>query len=230
VPRCGGQWWSQCGPRIGPIELLQLSLQLQGRTFGAPGLTAPAVSSETDARNRGESGAGRVTRRRRLRFTRGSAVVGRQLRSRPSDDGPTDAAAAALGSPVTGRLRSPPYLPGTEHASSRPAVTFTPGAPVRRLDVTATAPERHALSEPVPPASTVLRIPLRGTRLRRAVDPGASTGPAGLTARARPEARPETRVANLRTQGSQLSRGQRQSRLSSNRCHCQNMSGTCALQ
>jgi len=26
----------------------------------------------------------------------------------------------------------------------------------------------------------VLRIPLRGTRLRRAVDPGASAGPAGL--------------------------------------------------
>jgi hypothetical protein len=48
-----------------------------------------------------------------------------------------------------------------------------------------------ALSGPAPPASTVLRIPLRETRLRRAVDPGASTGPAGLTARARPEARPE---------------------------------------
>jgi len=39
----------------------------------------------------------------------------------------------------------------------------------------------------------VLRIPLRGTRLRRAVDPGASAGPAGLTARARPD----SRAANL---------------------------------
>ena len=48
-----------------------------------------------------------------------------------------------------------------------------------------------------PPASTVLRIPLRGTRLRRAVDPGASAGPAGLTARARPKARPDSRAANL---------------------------------
>jgi hypothetical protein len=28
---------------MGPIELLQLSLQLQGRTFGAPGLTALAM-------------------------------------------------------------------------------------------------------------------------------------------------------------------------------------------
>jgi hypothetical protein len=52
-------------------------------------------------------------------------------------------------------------------------------------------PVRRALSGPAPPASTVPRIPLRETRLRRAVDPGASTGPAGLTARARPEARPE---------------------------------------
>ena len=28
------------------VELLQLSLRLQGRTFGAPGLAAPAVNSE----------------------------------------------------------------------------------------------------------------------------------------------------------------------------------------
>ena len=55
--------------------------------------------------------------------------------------------------------------------------------------------ERRALSGLAPPASTVLRIPLRGTRLRRAVDPGASASPAGLTARARPEARPERRAA-----------------------------------
>jgi len=58
-------------------------------------------------------------------------------------------------------------------------------------------PERRALSGSAPPASTVLRIPLRGTRLRRAVDPGASADPAGLTARARPEARPDRRAANL---------------------------------
>ena len=44
---------------------------------------------------------------------------------------------------------------------------------------------------------TVLRIPLRGTCLRRAVDPGDLCRPAGLTARARPKARPVARVANL---------------------------------
>ena len=45
-----------------------------------------------------------------------------------------------------------------------------------------------------------LRIPLRGTRLRRAVDPGASAAPAGLTARARPQARPNRRATNLRSE------------------------------
>jgi hypothetical protein len=39
--------------------------------------------------------------------------------------------------------------------------------------------------------------PASGTRLRRAVDPGASADPAGLTARARPKARPGRRAANL---------------------------------
>jgi len=40
-------------------RLLQLSLQLQGRTSGAPGLTAPAVNSE-DGReqSRGKNGQG----------------------------------------------------------------------------------------------------------------------------------------------------------------------------
>jgi hypothetical protein len=35
-----------------------------------------------------------------------------------------------------------------------------------------TKPERSALSGLAPPASTVLRIPLREARLRHAVDPG----------------------------------------------------------
>ena len=40
-------------------ELLQLLLRLQGRTFGAPGLTAPAVNSEGGREQlRGKSGQG----------------------------------------------------------------------------------------------------------------------------------------------------------------------------
>jgi len=38
---------------------------------------------------------------------------------------------------------------------------------------------------------------LRGTPLRRAVDPRVSAAPAGLTARAKPKARPEERTAEL---------------------------------
>src|SRR6266568_473945 len=88
-----------------------------------------------------------------------------------------------------------------------PSVTFAPGAQVAGRRVSGTGPERHALSGSAPPASTVLRIPLRGTRLRRAVDPGASTDPAGLTARARPEARPDRRAANLPAQHYKRKRG-----------------------
>jgi len=40
-------------------------------------------------------------------------------------------------------------------------------------------PARRACYGAAPPASTVLRIPLRGTRLRRAVDPGDLCQPSG---------------------------------------------------
>ena len=103
---------------------------------------------------------------------------------------PYGAAAAAHGTPVTGRLRSPPY-PAAAPVSSmaRPSTS-------RR--VRQSPEECHSrragtprIVRPGPPTSTVLRIPLRGTRPRRAVDPGASASPAGLTARARPKARPK---------------------------------------
>ena len=52
------------------------------------------------------------------------------------------------------------------------------------MKITATGPERRALSGSAPPASRA---------------PELSAAPAGLTARARPEARPERRAANLRS-------------------------------
>ena len=111
---------------------------------------------------------------------------------------PTGAAAVAHGCPATGR-RPVPAVTAADAAPREQdqAVMLASGASVARAKVQSPVLERRALSGPVPPASTVLRIPLRGTRLRRAVDPGASTGPAGLTARARPEARPGARAANL---------------------------------
>jgi len=84
---------------------------------------------------------------------------------------------------VTGRLRSPPY-PAATPPAPRPSRHFTPGAPgtVKMSQ----RPGRNAAHCP--------GWPLQGQR--RAVDPGGAS-PAGLTARARPEARPETRAANL---------------------------------
>jgi hypothetical protein len=61
-----------------------------------------------------------------------------------------------------------------------------PNGLITGKDGTAAGSERRALSGSVPPASTVPRIPLRGTRLRRAVDPGPSTGPSGPDGGARP--------------------------------------------
>ena len=141
-----------------------------------------------------------MTRRGRPGFTRGLAVTGRQLSPRPSDASPTARRLPRTVPLVTGRSRSPPYPAAARqhHGQGRQLRAKCAGS---RKDVTASGPERRALSGPVPPASTVLRIPLRGTRLRRAVDPGASTGPAGLTATARPKAGPQLRAANLRAAG-----------------------------
>ena len=73
--------------------------------------------------------------------------------------------------PVTDRLRSPPY-PAAAPQHHDQAVNVAPSAPgaVKRSQ----RQGRYAAHCPglAPPASTVLRIPLRGTRLRRAVDPG----------------------------------------------------------
>ena len=55
-------------------------------------------------------------------------------------------------------------------------------------------PARRALSGLAPPASRALPLV---TSFGQTFDPGASASPAGLAARARPEARLERRAANL---------------------------------
>jgi hypothetical protein len=91
------------------VELLPLSLRLQGRTFGAPGLAAPAVNSEDGRGQPRWNERPGVTRRKRLGFTRGLAVAGRQLSPRPSDASPTARRLPRLASPVTGRLPLRPH-------------------------------------------------------------------------------------------------------------------------
>src|SRR5690242_15951372 len=128
------------------------------------------------------------------RSCRGSRRSGSAASPRPSDGGPTAAAAAWHGEP---RRRPPPAPPQRPDAAPCELVELSGIAGIGRLPQKSqlTGSERRALSGLAPPASTVLRIPLRGTRLRRAVDPGASASPAGLTARARPKARPGRRAA-----------------------------------
>jgi hypothetical protein len=58
-------------------------------------------------------------------------------------------------------------------------------------------PEHRALSGLAPRASRALPSVASLASQAQTLDPGASTSPAGLTARARPEARPEGRAANL---------------------------------
>ena len=122
---------------------------VQGRTFGAPGLTAPAVDSQTGVSNRRERAA-RVTRRKRLRFNRGTRRCGaarfarvlrtQALRTRrraahgtPGDRPPAvpavsrcrarqhhdQADSLAPGAPIAGRMSQPPGR-NAAHCPGRP--------------------------------------------------------------------------------------------------------------
>ena len=113
-----------------------------------------------------------MTRRRRPGFTRGLAVAGRQLLAASFGRKSYGAAAAAHGTPVTGRCgprRIP--LPRSASTTTRP----TRSRQVRRSPGEMSQPPgrnaAHCPGWPLQP-QRVLRIPLRGTRLRRAVDPG----------------------------------------------------------
>jgi hypothetical protein len=120
-----------------------------------------------------------VTRRRQLRLTRGSRRRGAAAFAASFGRKPYGAAAAALGGPGD----RPPAVPAVSRCRARQhhgqAVNVARSAPVAGMDVTVTGPVSRALSGLAPPASTVLRIPLRGTRLRRAVDPGDLCQPSG---------------------------------------------------
>ena len=67
----------------------------------------------------------------------------------------------------------------------------------RRAKGQLTGPERRALSGSAPPASRALPPVASPGRWAQAptLDPGATADPAGLTARARPKARPDSRAA-----------------------------------
>ena len=182
---------------LASAELLQLSLRLQGRTSGAPGRPAEA----------GLAGcAGTCTERVNERgVCCGAGDDGDSRRRWVGSSAHSSCAVAHRRGPLPTavRPRTPPrHTPAVTHRGSCDprdrSIRLSRARYASRLvkgDRDRTGTPRIVGS--APPASTVLRIPLRGTHLRRAVDPGSSADPAGLTARARPEARPEMRATNL---------------------------------
>ncbi len=97
---------------------------------------------------------------------------------------------------VTGRLRSPWY-PAAAPAST----TARPSTSRRVRQSPGECRSRRGRTPRIvragPSSLTVLRIPLRGTRLRRAVDPGDLCQPSGPDGEGQAEARPGRRAANL---------------------------------
>jgi hypothetical protein len=100
--------------RVADQELLQLSPRFQGRTFGAPGLTALALNSG-DGRGQSRERAARVTRRRRPGFTRGSRRCGAAAFAASFGRKPYGAAAAAHGTPGD----RPPAVPAVSRCRAR---------------------------------------------------------------------------------------------------------------
>ena len=118
--------------RSGPLripDLLQLSLRLQGRTFGAPGLTAPAVE-QCGRRKRSRGRTARVTRRRGPGVHPGSRRCGAAVFAASFGRKPYGAATAARGGPGD----RPPAVPAVSRCRARQhhgqTVTLVPDAPI----------------------------------------------------------------------------------------------------
>ena len=110
--------------------------------------------------------------------------------------GPLPAAPLPRTRPQRAPRRNAPWV---MRSASWPGRSSRARCASRRSKGQLTRPERRALSGPAPPASRALPSVASPGRWAQAptLDPGAPADPAGLTARARPEARPERRAANL---------------------------------
>jgi hypothetical protein len=141
--------------------------------------------------------ATRVTRRRRPGFTRGLAVGGRQLFAAPFGRKPYGAAAATHGTPGDRPLAvsAVSRCPARQHHDQ--AVNVAPNTPI--ADRMSQAPGRNAAHCPGRPLQPQRCFASRcaGRACGAPLTLETSTDPAGLTARARPEARPDRRAANL---------------------------------
>ena len=139
-----------------------------------------------------------MTRRKRQRFNRGLAVAGppaslASFGRRPCGRGGGPRTAP----PVTGRLGCPPY------PAAAPASTTTEPSASRWIRQSPEERHRHgsgtnALSGLAPPAYGASPSRYAGRAFGAPLTLETSASPAGLTARARPKARPVGRAANLR--------------------------------
>ena len=125
----------------------------KGAPPGAPRPDGPGREQRGRARAAERERAARVTRRRRPGFTRGSRRCGAAAFAASFGRKPYGAATAAHGSPGD----RPPAVPAVSRCRARQhhgqAVTARAECADRREDVTATGPERRALSGSAPPAS-----------------------------------------------------------------------------
>jgi hypothetical protein len=144
-----------------------------------------------------------VTRRSGRGSTWGLAVAGRQLFAAPFGRKSYGAAAAAHGTLVTGRC-GPRRIPLPRSPAPRPGRHRCARYSGSREDVT--APGRNAAHCPGWPLQPQRCFASRyaGRACGAPLTPETSASPAGLTARARPEARPETRAANLESRPNYL--------------------------
>jgi hypothetical protein len=106
------------------------------------------VRAQTRATEGQQSGRDEPGRRPRLH---GSRRCGAAASPRPSDAGPTSAAAAARGVPATGRHRSRPQRPRCRAARAGQAVGHRARCASRQAKGHSTGPERRALSGAAPP-------------------------------------------------------------------------------
>jgi hypothetical protein len=139
-----------------------------------------------------------VTRRRRPGFTQGSRRRGRQLFAASFGRKPYGAAAAAHGTPGD----RPPAVPAAPRCRARQhhdqAVKVAPNVPVvGRMSQPPGRNAAHCPGRPLQPQRcSASRYAGRACGAPLTLE--TSADPAGLTARARPKARPDMRAANLR--------------------------------
>jgi hypothetical protein len=140
----------------------------------------------------------RVTRRRRPGFTQGSRRCGAAVFAASFGRKPYGAATAAHGTPGD----RPPAVPAVSRCRAHPhhgqTVTLVPDAPIAmRCHRNRGRSAAHCPGWPLRP-QRCFASRCAGRTCGAPLTPETSASPAGLTARARPEARPFWRAANLR--------------------------------